>query len=121
MKNKLKKIVAKTDNRLKKYVAVYWLDVINEYEGTDNANIKSWYLDLMQGGCRSGFVGSLIYYIDTHKFYDTYYDEIEELRQEIEEETGESFKIDGDLKNWFAWFGFEETAKKIADEIGLEV
>lgn len=29
----------------------------------------------------SGMVGSLIYYRDTHKFFDTHYAEIEEIRQ----------------------------------------
>jgi hypothetical protein len=121
MKNKLKKIVSETDNKLKKYVAKYWLGEIDDYEETDNANIKSWYLDLMQGGCESGFVSPLIYTADCQDFYDKYYEEIEEIREELEGAMGESLKPEGDLKNWYAWLGFEETARTIAEEIGLEV
>jgi len=29
-------------------------------------------------------------------------------------------KVNGDLKNWFAWLGFEETARTIAEELGIE-
>lgn len=64
-------------------------------------------------------VGSLIYYTDTAAFFDTHYDEIENLRQEIEYETGEPLKIDCDLKNFLSWFAFEEVAYRIAEEWGL--
>ncbi len=60
----------------------------------------------------------LVYYTDTRQFYDDYYHEIETLRQEWEENTGESPipKQCGDLKNALAWFGYEETARRIYEE-----
>jgi hypothetical protein len=61
----------------------------------------------------------LIYYKDTHIFYDKHYDEIEELREEYEEMVGEALKIQGDLKNFLAWFAFEEVAYKIASDWDL--
>ncbi|WP_165796624.1 hypothetical protein [Chryseobacterium sp. HMWF035] len=42
--------------------------------------------------------GGLIYRKDTHNFYDKYYDEIEELREEYEQNTGMPIKVEGDLK-----------------------
>lgn len=120
MKKQLKKIIEETDNELKKYVAEYMLDELDEYNGTQKQQAQSWYNDLMRGGCQSGMIRSLIYYHDTHEFYDKFYDDIEELRLEIEQSIGESLKPEGDLKNWYAWLGFEETARKIADELGLE-
>jgi hypothetical protein len=79
----------------------------------DEDNPKVWFTDLLEHGCQSGMIGGLIYYYDTAKFYDKHYDEIEELREEYEEDFGAPLTIKGDLKNWFAWFAFEETARKI--------
>ena len=50
-------------------------------------------------------------------FFDDHYDEIETLRMELEESTGEKVSPgSNDLKNYFAWFAFEETARALADE-----
>jgi hypothetical protein len=55
----------------------------------------------------------LIYYKDTHEWFDTYYDEIMELVEEYEEMLGEKLNWEGDMKNWFAWFSFEEATRKL--------
>ncbi len=49
-------------------------------------------------------VSSLVYYEDTHEFFDRHYDEIEEIRAELEEQ-GLELKLpsQSDLKNFFAW------------------
>lgn len=83
------------------------------------SDIEDFFSDLLTYGCQSGMIGSLIYYVDTQKFYDVHYHEIEELRQELEDTFGESLQPKGDLKNWFAWMAFEETARVIADEFAL--
>ena len=103
-------------NDLKAYVSQYALDELENYD-----NIEDWFSDLLQHGCSSGMVGGLIYYSDTHKFYDDYYEDIEDLRNEYEEMLGETLKPEYDLKNWYAWFGFEETARKLADELELDI
>jgi len=54
--------------------------VAQEALATENA--RGFFVDLSQYGCMSGMVGSLIYYRDTHKFFDTHYAEIEDLRDE---------------------------------------
>jgi hypothetical protein len=88
-----------------------------EYGSQD---IISFFTDLLQHGCQSGMIAKLIYYSDTHAFYDKYYHEIEEIRYELEESLGEPLQPKGDLKNWYAWLAFEETARKIADEFKIE-
>lgn len=88
-------------------------------EALDYDTITGFFSDLLQHGCQSGMVGSLIYYCDTHKFYDTHYSEIEDIRYELEQSFGEALKPNGDLKNWYAWLGFEETARQLADELGI--
>ena len=85
----------------------------------NHENIECFFSDLSHYGCASWMIGKLIYYKDTYAFYDKYYNEIEELREEYEQNTGMPIKIEGDLKNFFAWFGFEETAYQLADELGL--
>lgn len=106
-------LTSKNPNLLKDYVINY---IIN-----DDDDIKAFFNDLRQGGCVSGMVSSLIYYKDTHNFYDTFYYEIENLRIEYEESIGEPVKIDNnDLKNQLAWYSFQETAYKLYQELNLD-
>lgn len=111
LKKQLQAIIDHAPNSLKAAVAS---------EALDNDDIACFFSDLLQHGCQSGIIGSLIYYSDTHKFYDMYYYEIEEIRYDLEQSFGESLKPNGDLKNWFAWLGFEETARLLADELKIE-
>lgn len=76
-------------------------------------DIPTFFEDLLNHGCVSGMVTSLIYYTDTHSFFDNYYDEIEELRYEYQQSTGLPLSIENDLKNDLAWFAFEETARRM--------
>lgn len=111
-KNKLRQIRRAYPNSLQAEVAAEAL----EY-GDD---IAAFFVDLLSYGCQSDMVSKLIYYTDTHAFYDKYYDEIEELRYDLENDFGQPLAPKGDLKNWFAWLSFEETARKIADDLGIE-
>ncbi len=86
---------------------------------TSHSEIELFFRDLLMHGCVSGMVSELTYYHDTHAFFDHYYAEIEELREEYEQEFGQPLAIDGDLKNWFAWFAFEETARQIVAELEM--
>ncbi len=88
-------------------------------EAMEYNNPADFFSDLLQWGCQSGMVSRLIYYTDTRAFYDKYYHEIEGLRYELEESMGERLQPQGDLKNWYAWMGFEETARVLADELNF--
>ncbi len=114
LRSQLLEIASDPDTAIRKDVAEEAL----EY-GTED--LVSFFTDLLTHGCASGMVGSLIYYCDTHAFFDLHYLEIEQLRDEYEDMLGEPLQIKGDLKNWLAWFAFEETARQLADELGLEV
>ena len=65
-------------------------------------------------------ISSLIYYQDTAAFFDKYFDDIIWLKTYYEESVGESLEIPHQIKNHLAWFAFEETARKIADELILD-
>ncbi len=41
------------------------------------------------------------------------------MRQEWEDSIGEPIRIKGDLKNFLAWFAFEEIAYQMAQKMGL--
>ena len=84
-------------------------------EALEHDDPQIFFNDLLQHGCISGMVSSLIYYTDTHAFYDKHYAEIEELRAEYEDSTGEPLKINNDLKNYLAWFAYEQVAYQLSN------
>lgn len=110
IKSELEAISNKTPGSLRAAVAD---------EALDYCDPQSFFTDLLKHGCISGMVCSLIYYADTHAFFDTHYSEIETLREETEDNLGMPLTIKGDMKNFLAWFAFEETACQIAMELDL--
>lgn len=113
LRAKLTAIVENDGVSIKKEVAKEALS----YSG----GVASFFSDLLHHGCISGMVGSLVYYYDTHAFFTKHYREIEELRDEYEEETGDTLRVNGDLMNFYAWFAFEEVARKLACDMRIEI
>ena len=129
-KAQLKQIKAETNNKLIKKVINVLLD-----KGTAG-EIESYINDLMYGGCQSGTEGSLIYYSDTTAFYKKYQKEIKTLLNESLQETGytspselfgdkwdqeDIFVEETNNQNLLAWFGFEETVRKIAYQLEMDI
>ena len=112
LKKQLERIKESTDNELEKWVIE---EIIDGRESDEE--IKTFFEDLRVSGCKGGMISELIYYSDTHKFFDEFQGEIEELKEEMEDSMGEPLQIKGDVKNWLAWFGFEEMAFKIENNI----
>jgi hypothetical protein len=104
---KLQKIAESPQNSLERAVVVEALDLQSD------ENTINFFENLLQHGCISGMVPSLVYYRDTEAFFDTHYEEIILLKTEYEEATGQPMKIPHQLKNHLAWFGFEETARRL--------
>lgn len=111
-------------NPLIDYVLDYVLDRWDDYD--DKTAIFS---DVLEHGCQSGIVSSLIYYDDTTKFYDNHKAEINALLYDLMAETGiynpselfgdkwdreDPLALDVLNKNLLAWFAFEETLRQIA-------
>ncbi|MBI1289499.1 MAG: hypothetical protein GC178_18175 [Flavobacteriales bacterium] len=86
-----------------------------------DGDIIPFFRDLARHGCISGMVSQLIYYVDTQRFFDEHYEEIEDLRFVYLESGGEPLRIEGDLKNALAWFGFEQTAERLVDELEIDL
>ncbi|OPZ96223.1 MAG: hypothetical protein BWY70_01815 [Bacteroidetes bacterium ADurb.Bin408] len=130
MKLTKKAIKAVAETKLEKAVAKWWADKV-EY-GDDPELIME---DLLQYGCQSGMVADLIYYSDTMKFYKRHREEINGLLYEMAESIGEGPSgVFGDKwnkedplalqalnQNLLAWFGFEETARKLAEKLGVDL
>jgi hypothetical protein len=111
---KLQEIVKNNPNTIKACVAKEALE--HSYD-----NIKNFFSDLLQHGCISGMISSLIYYKDTEEFFHKYYEEIIDLKTEFEESTGESLKIPHQVANYLAWFSFEKVSYQLANELGLKI
>jgi hypothetical protein len=98
--------------------------------------IESYITDLLQHGCVSGMVSELIYYNDTTEFYNKYKKDINNLLADIMDETGidspselfgdkwdneDPLAEDTQNQNLLAWFGFEETCNRIANQLELDI
>ncbi len=112
MRKKLQKILEKNHWNITE-------EVINEALEYDNP--KAFFEDLLQYGCQSWMVSSLIYYKDAHKFFEKHYEEIQEIREELEQQ-GIEVKIptNTDLKNFLAWLWFEERARNLSYDLEME-
>jgi hypothetical protein len=118
IRKQLQLILDTERNELVRYVVESILNI-----NTEDDEIQNYVKDVLQYGCVSGIVGELIYYNDTHAFYDRFYDEIEDLRLEYLQQGFNILDLIGnsDLKNKMAWIAYEETIRQIADELGFTV
>ena len=90
-------------------------------EALDYDTPRDFFIDLLQYGCQSWMVSSLIYYKDTHEFYETHYNEIEDIRCQLANDgIAVNFPNCSDLKNFFAWLSFEQRAYEIYNDIEMD-
>lgn len=114
LKNKLQAIIETKENTIEKEVAL-------EVTSLGNDEIINSFSNILNYGSDMGMVSSFIYYKDTHKFFETHYNQIEELRYKYENNTGLNLYTKGDLKHTMAWFGFQQTAYNMIQELGLDI
>lgn len=123
----LQRLVGETP--LEKYVA----RILNSKARNYNSGLEGALRDLMQGGCQSGYIGELIYTVDTVKFYQRFKKEINTLLYELLDDVGctlpellkdfekkDPLVLEDHNQNLLAWFGFEETALRLCQNIGIE-
>jgi len=90
-----------------------------EHISEGNGEAKHFFSGLARHGCVSGWISRLIWYTDTHAFFDRHYEEIEDIRYRFTDQDIHPM-ICGDLKNFYAWLAFEEVAYEMAQELGLD-
>jgi len=83
---------------------------MQSYDGTKKEKLKSFLEDLQNGGCISGMISEFIYHADCKKFYIQYLDDLENIREEIEDSLGEAVKNRHRLPHYtfMCWLCFEE-------------
>ena len=122
--------IKRDGTKLEKEVCRYILD-----EWSDYSDKKAIFTDVLYHGCQSGIVRSLIYYTDTVAFYKRHREEINTLLQETMDECGsynpsdlfgdkwdkeDPLVLDTYNQNLLAWFGFEETMRKIGYQFDID-
>lgn len=114
IKEELKRIAQETESELKKEVIEDILD-----QGEESEDIISYMKDVLNHGCVSGTVSSLIYYTDTQKFFDKYQSEIFDLYNNYRTETGATPDFELNSNN-LAWFSYEQTIYNLLNELEIE-
>ena len=104
-------------------------DILTKFDEGGHEAAECYIKDVLQYGCEAGFVSGLIYYNDTTAFFERHRAEIIGMLREIMRGAGikspsELFgdKWDDDdyfcediyNQNLLAWFGYEETLRKVA-------
>ena len=87
-----------------------------QYEGYELQDVIT---DVLNHGCASGIVSSLVYYSQTKEFFIEHMEEIFNLYNEYVQEFGEGLGFEIDF-NSLSWFAFEEVTRQIANEMGIE-
>ena len=114
MKNLLNSIVENTmEGTLKREVAEKLVDELTDIEDDE---ILSYMRGIIDYGCVSGTVKSLITYKDTEKFFDKYANEIFDLMNEKRDDGWDLNNIEFN-KNNLAWWSFEVIAQEIYYEM----
>ena len=104
-------------------------DILNRFDEGGHEATEGYIKDVLQYGCQAGTVSGLIYYTDTTAFFEKHKEEIKRLLTELMHEIGtkspaELFGDKWDDEDFFcediynqnllAWFGYEETLRKVA-------
>lgn len=89
------------------------------YDGTQKEQLKSFLEDLQQGGCISGMIGDFIYNSDCKEFYIKHIDELEQMKEDLEEELGEPIKNRFSVPHYtfMCWLCFEEYCNDLYNTI----
>ena len=109
-------------------------EIVLEDQKDKAGDYNDYLQDVIQHGCVSGMVSGLIYYDDTRRFFVDHKEEINHLLTEILESTGLSVSelfgnkwddadplaLDTQNQNLLVWFAYEETARAVLEEQGIE-
>lgn len=82
---------------------------IEDYNGNVKAQLKS-FIDDMRHGCQSGIIGEFIYNSDCKDFYVKHIDDLEDMKEEIEAQLGDTIPNKSSVPHYtfMCWLCFEE-------------
>ena len=86
------------------------LDSLDNYDGKKKEQLKSYLNDLQKAGCQSGMVSEFIYNSDCKDFYIKHIDELEQIKEDLEDSLGELIQNKNSLPHYtfICWLCFEE-------------
>lgn len=86
------------------------LSYLEGYNGTKKQQLKSFLEDLQKGGCISGMIGKFIYHNDCKAFYIKHLEDLENIKNDLEESFGEPITNRYKLPHYtfLCWLCFEE-------------
>ena len=94
-------------------------DLLNT--GLTTEELKDYIKDIVQCGCISGIVSSLVYYSDTTRFFNCYRKEILSMLQDPDKNIYSEYtylldqkKYSVSEKNYLSWFAYDNTVIRIA-------
>ena len=105
MKKELQKLLEENQGTITEFI-------INE--ALEQEDIKAYFEDILKYGCKWWTVPSMIYTTDVHKFYDKFYNEIEDLRICLQDDWILWIEsIDQDIKTYYSWLAYEHKVYEI--------
>lgn len=113
IKNALEAIVDRDNESIEYYIA---LCALNHDE-----DCTQFFSDFQNAHIYAGLITSFLFSSDPGEFFDTYYEQIEQIRRSHKVETLKLLESDGDLKTKLAWFALCTTVEAMTKEFGLEV
>lgn len=113
LRARIEELIEDNNSELFKSVAEDLLDTEDEY-------LEGHMKDVLNYGCISGTVSSMIYYADTSKFFKKHYDEIFEMLEDIKQQIGSIDFLKEINANNLSWLAYEETTRKIMDELEIQ-
>lgn len=116
LKNKLQDIANETENTIEKAVID---EILSQYED----EIEIGFSNIVTYHRSYGMVSSFIFYNKMETFFDNHYEWIHDAILDYEGRYGIpfTFQCKDNIKSELAWVSFQETAYKMAQELGLEV
>ena len=86
------------------------LSHLDSYNGKKKQQLKSFLEDLQKGGCISGMIGEFIYHNDCKAFYIKHLEDLEGIKEDLEEAFGEPVANRYKLPHYtfLCWLCFEE-------------
>ena len=86
------------------------LDSLDNYDGKKKEQLRSYLNDLQKAGCQSGMVSEFIYNSDCKDFYIKHIDELEQIKEDLEDNFSEPIQNKNSLPHYtfMCWLCFEE-------------
>lgn len=113
LKDMLKWVVSEEDLDKYSFCDEFVEDIVDELTEYDSP--LTFFQSLQSNGCQSGMIGLLIYNSDCLNIYGRYCNDMEELREDLENETGVPIHSSRNIPRyvWLCWLCYEEFAFRI--------